>query len=326
MPDSSIYSGPHWQRFATRDSDEAHDYFRSAYLDLTIRSSIDRRDGTGLRTIAAGLGDVSMARLDYSAHIRLLTVPDGDLNIFHVISGRYSLHHDKDEHRIQPGDVALILPDDAQGVDSDDVDLFVTRLPRALLEEAAHTPTGFRGADLRFDSSRPITPELGRHWSATVSYITHSVLSDPSLVANPLITAQARQLLAQTALTVFPNTSLDTRPHPGGDVRPRALRRAMTHIDDNADQPLTVEQIAAVAGVHPRALQLAFRRHLDTTPTNYLRTVRLERAHRDLQHADPTTGITVTMIAHRWGFPHLGRFSTDYRSIYGTTPSRTLRT
>ena len=75
-------------------------YFHSAYLDLTIRSSVDRRDGTGLRTIATGLGDVSMARLDYSAHIRLLTVPDGDLDIFHVISGRYSLHHDEDEHRI----------------------------------------------------------------------------------------------------------------------------------------------------------------------------------------------------------------------------------
>jgi AraC-like DNA-binding protein len=74
------------------------------------------------------------------------------------------------------------------------------------------------------------------------------------------------------------------------------------------------------------ALQLAFRRHLDITPTHYLRQVRLERAHRDLQRADPATGVTVTMIAHRWGLPHLGRFSTDYRRIYGLSPSRTLRT
>ena len=35
---------------------------------------------------------------------------------------------------------------------------------------------------------------------------------------------------------------------------------------------------------------------------------------------------TVAMIANRWGFTHLGRFSTDYRAAYGTSPSRTLRT
>nr|BFE68907.1 hypothetical protein GCM10020092_022080 [Actinoplanes digitatis] len=52
----------------------------------------------------------------------------------------------------------------------------------------------------------------------------------------------------------------------------------------------------------------------------------MERAHRDLQASDPTTGVTVAMIANRWGFTHLGRFSTDYRAAYGTSPSRTLRT
>lgn len=41
--------------------------------------------------------------------------------------------------------------------------------------------------------------------------------------------------------------------------------------------------------------------------------------------ADPTSGLTVATIAARWGFPHLGRFSVDYRAVYGTTPSRTLR-
>jgi AraC-like DNA-binding protein len=326
MTDGSIFSGPHWQRFATTDADAAHEYLRSAYVDVTIRSSDNHGEGPGLCTVATELGDVGMARLDYSAHTRLETVPDGNLNIFHVFSGRYSLNKDKDEHRIRPGEVALILPDDAQDVDFDDVRVFVTRLPRALLEEVADTPAGFRGAELRFDSTRPLTAQLGRHWLATASYVTRSVLSDPALAANPLIVAQARQHLARTALTVFPNTSLDARPHPDSDVRPRALRRAMAYIEANVDQPLTVAQIATAAGVHPRGLQQAFRRHLSTTPTNYLRTVRLACAHRDLQQADPSTGVTVTTIAGRWGFAHLGRFSTDYRSAYGTSPSRTLRT
>ncbi|MCG5469558.1 AraC family transcriptional regulator [Micromonospora sp. LAH09] len=323
--DDTLYSGAHWQRFATTDSDEAIDYIRRAYIDVTVRTSNDSDREFGLRTIATELGDVSMSRLSYSTHNRVETAPDGDLNISHAIRGRYALVKDKEEHRLRPGDVFLLLPDDSLGIDFDDVDVFATRLPRALLEEAAGTPDGFSGADLRFESTRPISAELGRHWSATVSYVTHSILSDPILVANPLVTAQARQLLAQTALAVFPNTSLDARLDPGGGVPPRALRRAIAYVDDTADRPVTVAQIAAAAGVHPRALQLAFRRHLGTTPTSYVRTVRLDRAHRDLQNADPSTGVTVTVIAHRWGFTHLGRFSADYRSAYGVSPSQTLR-
>ncbi|XTZ14441.1 hypothetical protein ACQSSU_23545 [Micromonospora echinospora] len=70
----------------------------------------------------------------------------------------------------------------------------------------------------------------------------------------------------------------------------------MAYVDDHADQLVTVDQIAAAAGVRPRAPPPP-RHH----PDAYVRQVRLERAHRDLQAADPTTGVTVTMIATRWG-------------------------
>ena len=56
----------------------------------------------------------------------------------------------------------------------------------------------------------------------------------------------------------------------------------------------------------------------------YLRRVRLDRAHRDLQAADPAVD-TVTAIAGRWGFTHAGRFSTAYKREFGTAPSETLR-
>lgn len=49
----------------------------------------------------------------------------------------------------------------------------------------------------------------------------------------------------------------------------------------------------------------------------------MERARRDLLAADPQTG-SVTEIAARWGFFHLGRFSRAYRSAYQELPSRTL--
>lgn len=74
-----------------------------------------------------------------------------------------------------------------------------------------------------------------------------------------------------------------------------------------------------------RGLQVAFRRHLNQTPLEYLRQVRLDRVHRELQASDPGAGATVKAIARRWGYANPGRFTAEYRTVYGRLPSRTLR-
>jgi transcriptional regulator GlxA family with amidase domain len=96
-------------------------------------------------------------------------------------------------------------------------------------------------------------------------------------------------------------------------------------IHDNADSDIGLAEIAAAANLTPRAVQYMFRRHLGVTPMEYLRRVRLDFAHRDLQAADPAVD-TVNSIAGRWGFAHAGRFSVAYRRAFGTSPSATLRT
>ncbi|MEU7612529.1 AraC family ligand binding domain-containing protein [Micromonospora sp. NPDC049204] len=222
MTDGTVYSGSHWQRYATNDTDEAHAYIRRAFLDIKVRSSGVGRDGAGLRTVTTALADLGVTRLHYSAHTQARTAPDGDLNITHLVGGRFTIARDKDEYRLRPGDVMLILPDQSADLAYDDVDTLVARLPRALLEEVAHAQTGISSADLRFDSSRPISAALGRHWTQTVSHLTRSVLSDPALMANPLVAGTTRHLLAATALTVFP-TPPTPRPcaPPAGSPRRR---------------------------------------------------------------------------------------------------------
>jgi transcriptional regulator GlxA family with amidase domain len=56
----------------------------------------------------------------------------------------------------------------------------------------------------------------------------------------------------------------------------------------------------------------------------YLRQIRLTRAHEELRQARPGR-TTVALVAHRWGFSHLGRFAAAYRERYGVAPSGTLR-
>jgi AraC-like DNA-binding protein len=64
---------------------------------------------------------------------------------------------------------------------------------------------------------------------------------------------------------------------------------------------------------------------LAQTPTSYLKNARLERARSDLADARANSGVSVTGVAMRWGFTHLGRFATTYRARFGETPSQTLR-
>jgi hypothetical protein len=42
------------------------------------------------------------------------------------------------------------------------------------------------------------------------------------------------------------------------------------------------------------------------------------------QRAD-SEEVTVSAVANRWGFTHLGRFAGIYRAMYGAPPSQTLR-
>lgn len=107
-------------------------------------------------------------------------------------------------------------------------------------------------------------------------------------------------------------------------VQSALLRRAITFINENAHGEITLSDIAAAVNVTPRSVQYAFRRHLGITPLEYLRRVRLDRAHRELQTADPRSD-TVMAIAGRWGFGHPGRFSSVYKRTFGSPPSETLR-
>jgi AraC-like DNA-binding protein len=154
----------------------------------------------------------------------------------------------------------------------------------------------------------------------------HLRLDQDAVVGLLLETAR----VAGEPVLVVAHRLLDTLVLPPGradpsDDGPATLRRAVAHMERHAVEDIGLDDITAVAGVGSRALQQVFRRHLDTTPLEYLRTVRLDRARAELRAAGPASGATVSGVAARWHFTHPGRFSVLYRERYGENPSVTLR-
>ncbi|MFE0022794.1 helix-turn-helix transcriptional regulator [Amycolatopsis sp. NPDC059021] len=201
----------------------------------------------------------------------------------------------------------------------------ITMFDPHLLDEVAATAPGSAGRRVRLLDHRPVTDAAGRQLRHTITHLRKNVLADPASQAHPLVVSTAARYLAARVLATFPNTALT---EPTGtdrhDALPATVRRATAYIDSHLDTDISLADIAAAARVTVRALQYAFRRHLGTTPTAYLRRIRLEHAHEDLRRADPARGGTVTAIAMRWGFYHQGHFATAYRRAYGATPSETL--
>jgi transcriptional regulator GlxA family with amidase domain len=63
--------------------------------------------------------------------------------------------------------------------------------------------------------------------------------------------------------------------------------------------------------------------HLGASPMNYLRQVRLDKAHDELVSSSRDEAL-VSDIARRWGFGNLGRFSAAYVKRFGEYPRDTL--
>ena len=115
-------------------------------------------------------------------------------------------------------------------------------------------------------------------------------------------------------------------PTPGRHAVPRRqiIRRSMDFVDQHEGEYLSVEQLAAAAGVSDRTLRDAFQHYFGMAPVRYLNRRTLHQVRSALKAADPTVA-TVTGIAMQFGVWELGRFARDYRVLFGEPPSETLR-
>ena len=103
----------------------------------------------------------------------------------------------------------------------------------------------------------------------------------------------------------------------------RLARQAEAWLRQSLAEPPKMAALCGALSARERTLHEAFREHLGTTPKAYLKTLRLNAAHRDLLRGLPKT--RVTDVALDWGFSHFGWFSQDYRRLFGETPSKTLQ-
>lgn len=164
----------------------------------------------------------------------------------------------------------------------------------------------------------PLTPlqrveflDLTRRHSAAVSAAGHS--SDLTALVQV-----ERQLAGWLAARIMQSGAM----RPLSTSSRRAAELVEAWIRQHAAQPITLGQLASVAGVSARTLQKASLVRWGQTPLELVAARRLELVREGL--SSQPGSLSVTEAAVRAGFTHLGRFAALYRRVYGESPSDTL--
>jgi methylphosphotriester-DNA--protein-cysteine methyltransferase len=100
------------------------------------------------------------------------------------------------------------------------------------------------------------------------------------------------------------------------------MTRFEEFLEAHPDQPLYLTEICSAIGVAERTLRIICEERWGVGPIRFLTLRRMNLVRWSLLRADPSKE-TVTVTDH--GFWELGRFSVTYRTLFGESPSETLR-
>ena len=97
----------------------------------------------------------------------------------------------------------------------------------------------------------------------------------------------------------------------------RYLLRAKDLVDARYAEPITVDDLAAAAGLSRAHFSRMFTRTFGESPRAYLQTRRLERAAALLRHTERSVAEICVMV----GLQSLGSFTTSFARVYGLPPA-----
>lgn len=256
------------------------------------------------------LGDLSLVFVAYAAHVSVLAPPTRDQVVFVIPLGPMAVevagHREvlTSPFALSASADSVMYPDPTAGalVGTAHVAL-VTDLLRDLF-----------GADREFviDLSKQRPIRLGAGSSLRKSWLGFAL--DPhSNDTDDLVDALLVSLAQYTNYRAEERVDWMTPPD--------YLVRAVRHLHTNLGDQVSLANVSELTGIGTRQMQLAFKSHLGCTAQEYLKTIRLERAHVLLTDRRSSKRKSVAEVSFEVGIPHQGRFAQYFSNRYGILPS-----
>jgi AraC family ethanolamine operon transcriptional activator len=136
-----------------------------------------------------------------------------------------------------------------------------------------------------------------------------------------LADAEVIDLLVDTLLLPW-HAAADARLRTPRCQRLPIVQRVEDYMHANLGERIMLDDLCRVARASQRALEYSFSAVYGMGPKQYLRYLRLNEVRRTFK-SQPPAAESISAIAHRHGFWHMGHFSAGYRALYGETPQQT---
>lgn len=222
-----------------------------------------------------------------------------------------------------PGDVFVLDPDHLtrEFWPQNCLQLLI-RVDRDLVEQTVSAELGKSlTRHLVFD---PIMRDPGiSTWLNTISSALRNDGAGASVLTDRRVAKSFEHTLITMLLAGLRHSESEDYSRPGPGAAPYYVKRAEAFIRAHLCDELTVDNIAAAAGVCARSMFYGFKRWRETTPMAHVRNIRLDMARKELEKGR-ITGATVSQAAVNAGFTNFSQFSKIYKARFGETPSATL--
>jgi AraC family ethanolamine operon transcriptional activator len=90
------------------------------------------------------------------------------------------------------------------------------------------------------------------------------------------------------------------------------------------DAKFDIDHLVNEHQISKKTLHNGFKSLFGFAPGHFLRQMKLNLVHNELKESNPSQ-TTVSRVAQKWGFTHMGHFSDYYAELFGEVPSLTLR-
>lgn len=94
-------------------------------------------------------------------------------------------------------------------------------------------------------------------------------------------------------------------------------RRISIYVENRISSKITVEEMAAEMGYHPKYFTVLFKKHMRMTPAKYIKDARINKAKQLLANSN----ISISDIAKLTGFSTQPKFANDFKKAVGKTAS-----
>lgn len=199
-------------------------------------------------------------------------------------------------------------------IEEDALERYLTRLSGRMLTHK-----------LAFEPSFDLASDAATRWHGAIQLLHTEVFYAGSLVQAGIGIGPLEEFCMSSLLMIQPSSYREQLIRAVTTPGRRAVRQSLDYIEQHLSEAVTMDAIAEHVGVSVRSIQQGFRDELGVTPMAYLRERRMERVREELTDAEAADGVTVTEVAERWGFNHLGSFAVLYRKRWGESPSQTLQ-